>query len=557
MTVDSPLLERGTSDLHGSTAILANITAAEIVAAMTRSTFGPCGMKKLIINKHKKTKITDQAYAILEELDLKHPVAIMMRDATRSINKFLGDGSGTVLILAAELLTGAKELLRKGTHPTLIIDGYAGVSMDVVELLDAMATNHEATDRSTLLKVVRASLSKSMLELTFASALVDSVLRLAKKVRDHYEFDVKDVKIVKKSGGYVLDSKMYEGVILEQEVVRRDMPKRVEDARIAVVTCPIELRTPQRDKSTVRMSISQPWEMAQAAKSRVTTEESLVEKIVNTGANVVIHQLSMRSISELAQSFLAEKGVMAVRFVRDEDILRVSRATGASIVTDLNLMSPSDLGSARLVEERAVGGTKMVFIECGEKSPAASILVRGGSKLLLDQAEQSILNALSSVRCVIEHPGVLPVGGAVEMEIATRLRKMAPMTKGRKQLMYLAFADALEHVPIALAANSGMNILDSVTILRSGHNSGDMWLGVDPLSRRIRDMRQVGLYEPLYVKSGAIRSAVALANIILQIDRLIIAPDKKGLVRKRYEQHPAVGTPYDLQSRDLSLSPWT
>lgn len=518
------ILKEGSSRSQGREAQRSNITAALIIAESIRSSLGPKGMDKMLVDGFGDVTISNDGATILDEIDAQHPVAKMMVEVAKTQDDEVGDGTTSVVVLAGELLSKAQALMDKDVHPTVIVDGYQGASEKALEFLRKIAVKVNATDKSMLKKVARVSIASKLLaeyKDFVADLAVDAVLHVAEKSGTNYKADVDDVKVEKKPGGSLTDTVLIKGVLLDKEVVHPGMPRRVEKAKIALLNCPLEVEKTEFD---AKLNIQNPDQMKGFLEEEGKILRDMVDKITSTGANVVVCE---KGIDDSAQHFLASKNVLAVRRVKQSDMEKLARATGAKIFTNLEDLRASDLGHADLVEERKVSDDKMTFIEGCKDPKSVSILVRGGTERVVDEAERAVHDALSVVRDVIVEPQVVVGGGAVEAELSKLLRARAQKLSGKEQLAFQAYAEALEVIPLTLAENAGMDPINALMELRSKHQAKQIWAGIDPIKGRVADLSKLDVYEPLAVKVQALKSAGEAACMILRIDDVIAASKSK------------------------------
>jgi len=428
------------------------------------------------------------------------------------------------VVVAGELLTKAEELLNKNVHPTVIIDGYRKAADKALEILEKIAIPVDPMDKEFLKKVAMTSMASKLVSENrehLAEIAVNAILHVAQKVGDQYKADLDDILVQKKPGESITDTVLIKGMILDKEVVHPGMPKRVENARIALLDCPLEIEKTEFD---AKINIETPEQMEAFLREEENMLRGMVEKIKRAGANVVICQ---KGIDDMAQHFLARERILAVRRAKKSDMEKLAKATGGRIVTNLDDLKPEDLGYAELVEERKIGDDKMVFIEGCKNPRAVAILIRGGTERVVDEAERSLHDALCVVRDVVQEPKILAGGGAPEIEVARALREYASSLSGREQLAAQSFAEAIEIVPTALAENAGLDPIDILSELRARHEKGEIWAGVDVFGGKVRDMRELDVYEPLAVKRQVIKSATEAATMILKIDDVIAAGKMK------------------------------
>jgi thermosome len=518
------ILKEGTTRSRGREAQHANITAARIIAETVKSSLGPKGMDKMLVDSFGDVTITNDGATILDEIDVQHPAAKMMVEVAKTQDDEVGDGTTTAVVLAGELLTKAEELIDKDVHPTVIVDGYRAASEEALKALEEIAIKVEPTDREFLKKVAKVAVASKLLSEYkdyIADLTVDAILQVAEKTPEGYKVDIDDVKVEKKAGESLMDTKLVKGVVLDKEVVHPGMPKRIENAKIALLNCPLEIEKTEMD---AKINIETPEQMDAFLKEEERMLQEMVEKIAKAGANVVICQ---KGIDDMAQHFLAKKGILAVRRAKESDMEKLAKATGGKIITNLDDLTPNDLGFAKLVEERKVADDKMTFVEGCKNPKSVTILVRGGAERIVNEAERAIHDALCVVRDVVRDPRVVAGGGAPEAEVARKLRQYAEKLAGKEQLAVLAFAEALESIPMTLAENAGLDPIDIITELRARHDKGEKWAGVDVFSGKVADMSKLDVYEPLAVKMQVIKSASEAATMILRIDDVIAASKTK------------------------------
>ena len=514
------ILKEGTTRARGREAQHNNIMAAKIIAEAVKSSLGPKGMDKMLVDSLGDVTITSDGKTILDEIDVEHPAAKMMVEVAKTQDDEVGDGTTTSVIVAGELLSKAEELIDKNVHPTVIIDGYRKAADKALEILENIAIPVDPTDKEALKKVAMTSMASKIVSENkeqLADIVVDAILYVARKTDEEYLVDLDDIMVEKKPGESVTETRIIRGIVLDKEVVHSGMPKRVENAKIALLNCPLEVKKTEFD---AKVDIDSPEAMEAFLKEEENMLRNMVEKIANVGANVVICQ---KGIDDMAQHFLARNGILAVRRAKKSDMEKLSKATGGKIANNLDGLSEEDLGYAGLVEERKIGDDKMVFIEGCKDPHAVAILVRGGTERIVDEAERSIHDALCVVRDVVQEPKILMGGGAPEIEVAMNLRRYAHSLPGREQLAVQCFADALEVVPVTLAENAGLDPIDMLSELRATHDKGEKWAGVDVFEGKVNDMRELEVYEPLVVKKQVIKSATEAATMILKIDDVIAA----------------------------------
>jgi thermosome len=514
------ILREGTSRSRGQDALKANIMAAKIIAESVRSSLGPKGMDKMLVDGFGDVTITNDGATILDEMEVQHPAAKMMVEVAKTQDDEVGDGTTTSVVVAGELLKKAEELIDQGIHPTVIVDGYRQASNRALKVLEEIAIKIDPTDKATLRKVAEVSLASKILaedKEAMAELAVNAILQVAEKTPDGYKVDIDDVKVEKKPGESLTDTALIKGIVLDKEIVHPGMPKRVEDAKIALVDAPLEVEKTEFD---AKINIENPEQMKAFLDEEEKMLKDMTDKISGSGANVLLCE---KGIDDVAQHYLAKKGILAVRRVKQSDMEKLVKATGGKVVSNVNDLRAEDLGFAKLVEERKVADDKMTFVEGSKNPKAVTILVRGGSERLVDEAERAIHDALCVVRDVVLDPRVVGGGGAPEAEVARRLREHAQTLSGKEQLAVIAFGEALETLPTALAENAGLDPIDILVQLRVAHEKGQLWAGVDVNESKVADLKERGILEPLGVKVQVIKSAAEAAGMILKIDDVIAA----------------------------------
>lgn len=521
------VLKEGTTETKDKDAQRNNITAAKLVAELVKSSLGPRGMDKMLVDPLGDVTITNDGATILKDIDVQHPAAKMMVEVSKSIDNEVGDGTTSSVVVAGSLLEKAEELIDKGVHPTLIVDGYKKCSIKANEILRTIATKVDASDNVILNKISETSMSSKMVSANskhLSKIVVDAILAAADGTGDEYHVDIDNIKVDKKPGGSIDDTSLVRGMILDKEVAHAAMPKRIEDAKIALVNSPLEIEKTEID---AKISISSPEQIQSFMDEENRILKNMVDKVISAGANILVCQ---KGIDDLAQHYLSKANVLAVRSVKDSDMAKLSRATGGRIVTNIEELSTNDLGYSKLVEERKVESDKWVFIEGCKNPKALSVLIRGGSQRVVDEAERSIHDALMSVKDVLEYPYITAGGGAPEAVVAQRLREWSVSLPGREQLAAEKYADALDSIPLTLARNAGMDVIDTQVQLHSKiSDSRTPKIGIDVMNAKIADMSSKGIYDPLAVKENIINSATETASLILRIDNVIEASKTKDM----------------------------
>ncbi|MBS7616569.1 TCP-1/cpn60 chaperonin family protein [Candidatus Bathyarchaeota archaeon] len=518
------ILKEGSSRSRGKEAQHTNIMAARIIAETVKSSLGPKGMDKMLVDSFGDVTVTSDGRTILDEMDVQHPAAKMMVEVAKTQDNEAGDGTTTAVVLSGELLNKAEELINKNIHPTIIIDGYKKAAEKALEVVEKIAIPVNLNSQEHLKKAAMTCMASKLVaehREYLAELAVKAVLQVAEKENGEYKADIDDIKVEKKAGESIKDTTLINGIVLDKEVVHSGMPKRVENAKIAILDASLEIEKTEFD---AKINIESPEQMDAFLKQEEAMLKEMVEKLAAIGANVVLCQ---KGIDDMAQHFLARKGILAVRRIKKSDVEKLAKATGGKIITNLDDVSPSDLGYASLVEERKIGNDKMTFVEGCKHPRAVTILIRGATERLIDEAERSLHDALCVVRDIVEEPKILAGGGAPELEIARALKKYAETLPGREQLAVKSFAEALEAIPATLTENAGLDPIDILSELRAKHEKGEAWTGIEVLSGKVQDMREAGVFEPISVKKQVIKSATEAASLILKIDDVIAAGKAK------------------------------
>ena len=518
------LLREGTTETKGNQAQRNNITAAKTIAEIVRTSLGPRGMDKMLVNNLGDVTITNDGATILKEMDIQHPAAKMMVEISKATDSEVGDGTTSTVVLAGSLLSKAEELISKGVHSTVIVDGYRMASEKAIEILKNASTKVDPADRQMLGKIARTSMASKLVSVNsepLSKIVVDAVIAVAEKADGHYKVDIDNIKIEKKAGGSIEDTKLIQGIVLDKEVVHGAMPKRIEEAKIALLNAALEIEKPEM---SAEIRISEPQQMHMFLEEENRMLKSMVDKITASGANVLLCQ---KGIDDLAQHYLAKEGILAVRRVKESDMNNLAKATGGRVLSNIDELSADDLGYAKLVEERKVETDKWVFVEGCKNPKALSILIRGGSQRVVDEAERSVHDAIMAVKDVVEYPYITVGAGAPEVYISQKIRGWSASLSGRSQLAVERFADSVEDIAIALAENAGMDPLDTQTQLRAKAALAKPKYGVDVINGKVTDMAAKDVYEPLKVKEQIISAATEVSSMILRIDD-VISVSKSG-----------------------------
>jgi thermosome len=519
------ILREGSERSRGRDAQRNNIMAAKTIAEAVKSALGPKGMDKMLVDSSGDVTITSDGRTILDKMDIEHPAAKMMVEVAKTQDAEVGDGTTTAVILAGELLGKAEDLINKGVHPTVIVEGYIKATDKALKTLENIAIPVKPTEKGFLKKVAATSMASKLVaekKEQLAAIAVEAVLSVARKVGEDYLVDLDDITIEKKPGESLTETRLIEGLVLDKEVVHSGMPKRVEKAKIALLESALEIKKTEFD---TKINIESPEQIESFLREEEDMLKAMVEKIVVTEANVVICQ---KGIDDMIQHLLSRKGILAVQRVKESDMKKLSMATSGKTVTNLDGLSKSDLGYAELVEERKIGDDKMTFIEGCKNPRSVAILIRGADKRFLNEAERSVHDALCVVRDMVQAPKIVAGGGAPEMEIARTLRGYAETLPGREQLAVRSFGEAMEIVPLTLGENAGLDPIDLLLELRARHEKEEKWAGVDVFEGKIKDMRELEVYEPLAVKKQTIKSAAEAATMILRVDDVIASGRMKA-----------------------------
>jgi thermosome len=514
------ILPEGTFRTRGTDAQKNNIAAAKAVADAVRSTLGPKGMDKMLVDSIGDIVITNDGVTILEEMEIEHPSAKMMVEVAKTQNEEVGDGTTTSVIIAGELLKKAEELLEQEIHPTVITKGFKIAKDEALKILDEISIPVKLADTDTLRKIAITAMSGKSVEKAspkLADLVVEAVVMVAKNEDGKIVIDDDDIKREKKHGGSSEDTELIRGIVIDKEVVHPGMPKTVRNAKIALVDVALEVKETETD---AQIRITSPEQMQAFIEQEQKMLKEMVEKVVASGANVLMCQ---KGIDDIVQHYLSKKGILACRRVKKSDIEALAKATGGRIVSNLDDLDPSDLGFAKLVEEKKIAGEAMTFIRECKDPKSVTILVRGSTEHVVDEVDRSIEDAIGAVSSAIEIGKIVAGAGAPEAEVAKRLRKFAEKFSGREQLAIRAFAEALEVVPRTLAENAGLDPIDILVELRSAHEQGKINFGLDISGGKMTDAIAAGVIDPLKVKTQAVKSAAEAAEMILRIDDVISA----------------------------------
>jgi len=495
-----------------------NIAAAKLVAELVKTSLGPRGLDKMLVDSLGDVTITNDGATILKEIDTQHPAAKMMVEISKTIDTEVGDGTTSSVVFAGALLEKAEKLLEKDVHSTVIIDGYQAASEKALELLAKLAKTIKPDDRESLIKIAKTSMQSKLVSedsAPLSKLVVDSILKIAEKDGDKHSVDLDNLKVEKKAGGSIDDTSLINGIVLDKEIVHSGMPTKVEEAKIALVNTALEV---EKTEMSAEIRISDPTQMQQFLEEENKMLKSMVDKIHNIGANVLICQ---KGIDDISQHYLSKHGVLAVRRVKESDMTKLAKATGGRISTNLDDISADDLGSAEIVQQKKVESDKWVFIEGCKNPRSVTVLIRGGSQRVVDEVDRSIHDALMVVKDVVEKPSIVAGGGSPEAYLAAELNEWSSSSEGREQLAIKQYAEAFESIPLTIAENAGMDPIDTIITLRANQSSGKQTMGINAKESKIGDMFRLDIVEPLVVKEQIIKSATEAACMILRIDDVI------------------------------------
>jgi len=519
------VLKEGTQREKGKGAQHNNIQAAKAIADAVRSTLGPKGMDKMLVDSMGDVVITNDGVTILKEIDVEHPGAKMLVEVAKTQDEECGDGTTTAVILAGELLKKAEDLIEQNVHPTVINTGYRMAAEKATEVLNKAAMNVSVNDTEILKIIAMTSMSSksaSMSKDVLADVAVKAVKAIVEKRDNKLIADIDNIQIIKKHGGSVSDTEAIEGIIIDKEVVHPAMPKRVKNAKIALIDAAFEIKKTEVD---AKIEIRDPNQLQAFLDEEEKTLKRYVDCIKKSGANVIFCQ---KGIDDLVQYYLSKEGIYAARRLKKSDMEKLSKATGGKIVSKIQDLNKSDLGAAAMVEEKKISDDSMTFITGCKDAKAVSILIRGGTEHVVDEIERSLHDALSVIGVAIEDGKIATGGGSMATEISLRLRDYASSVGGREQMAIDAFADAIEVVPRTLAENAGLDPIDIVLELRKAHKSGKVHAGINVFTGKVTDMKKENVLEPVRVGTQAISSATEAATMILRIDDIIASKSGGG-----------------------------
>ena len=512
------VLREGSKQSRGRDALKNNINAAKLITEIISTSLGPRGMDKMLVDSLGDITITNDGATILKEIDVQHPAAKMMVEVAKATDNEVGDGTTSAVVIAGALLEKAESLIENEIHPVIIAEGYKKAANKAISLLAEIAKKIDINDKDTLEKIARTSMLTKLVSVEaadLAKMVVEGVLSIMEKKDEGFKVSINNIKVEKKTGGSISDSRIINGIVLDKEVVNNNMPKKIQNAKIALISAPLEI---EKTEFEAKINISAPNQIKSFIEEENQILKEMVDKIKSTGANVVLCQ---KGIDDMVQHFLAKAGILAVRRIKESDMDKLSKATGGRVVGNITDLTEKDLGLAQNVEEKQIEDDNWTYIEGCKNPKAVTFLIRGGSQRVIDEVERSIHDAIMVVKDVIEKPYFLPGGGAPEAYLSYKLRVWGQTLSGREQLAVEKFAEALESIPIWLARNAGMNTIDAITQLRSKQSAGDKYTGVDVINGVIGDIEKINIVEPINVKEQIIKSATETANMILRIDNIV------------------------------------
>ena len=495
-----------------------NIAAAKLVADLVKTSLGPRGLDKMLVDSLGDVTITNDGATILKEIDAQHPAAKMMVEVSKTIDTEVGDGTTSSVVFAGALLEKAEKLLEKDVHSTVIVDGYQAASEKSLELLADFAKSIKPDDQESLIKIAKTSMQSKLISEDsepMSKLVVGAILKIAEKNGDAYSVDLDNLKVEKKSGASIQDTALIKGIVLDKEIVHSGMPTKIQNAKIALVNAALEV---EKTEMSAEIRISDPSQMQMFLEEENRMLKEMVTKLHNVGTNVLICQ---KGIDDISQHYLAKHGILAVRRVKESDMTKLAKATGGRITTNLDDITEKDLGHADLVQQKKIETDKWVFIEGCKNPHSVTILIRGGSQRVVDEVDRSIHDSLMVVKDVIETPSIVTGGGSAEAYLAGQLNEYADSFDGREQLAVKQYAEALESIPLTIAENAGMDPIDTIISLRAKQNSGKKGSGINAREGKIGDMNSLNILEPLVVKEQIIKSATETACMILRIDDVI------------------------------------
>jgi len=520
------ILKEGTTRSRGKEAQRNNIMAARVIGEVLKTTLGPRGMDKMLIDSLGDITITNDGATILKEIDVEHPAAKMLIEIAKTQDDMVGDGTTTAVVLASEILKKAEELLDQNIHPIILVAGYRKAAQKAIEIIAKNAVTIDIEDHDMMMKVALTSMGSKAVggaKEHFAEIAIEAIKQVTQKQADRIVADIDNVQLVKKTGKSLIETQLFRGIIIDKEIANPGMPRKIENAKIALLDMALEI---EKTEMTAEIRIHEPNQMKAFLDQEDSTLKEMVTKIKASGANVVFCQ---KGIDDMVQHYLSKEGIMAARRVKESDMEKLARATGGKVSANLNDLKTDDLGFAGLVEERKIGDDKMVFVEKCKDPHSVAILIRAGLERMVDEAERVIVDVLSVISDVTENNKIVAGGGAIEIEIAKELRNYSTKVGGRQQLAVEAFADAVEVIPRMLAENGGLEPIDILIELRQAHDKENgKFIGINVYTGKLQNSLENGVIEPMVVKEQAIQSAAESAAIILRVDDVITAKSPRG-----------------------------
>ena len=495
-----------------------NIAAAKLVAELVKSSLGPRGLDKMLVDSLGDVTITNDGATILKEIDVQHPAAKMIVEISKTVDNEVGDGTTSSVVFAGALLARAEDLLKKDVHSSTIVEGFQTAAEKTLEIYSQLSKKIKPDDRASLIKIATTSMQSKLISEDsgiLSKVVVDAILSIATKKGETYTVDLENIKVEKKAGASIQDTQIVKGIVLDKEIVHSGMPTRIEKAKIALINSALEI---EKTEMSAEIRITDPTQMQMFLEEENRMLKTMVDKLHDVGANVLICQ---KGIDDIAQHYLAKHGILSVRRVKESDMTKLSKATGGNVISNLDDLSEKDLGSSDLVHQKKVESDKWVFIEGCKLPQSITMLIRGGSQRVIDEVDRSIHDALMVVKDVIEKPEIVAGGGAPEAFAASQLKDWADNFDGREQLAIKKYAEALEVIPLTIAENAGMDPIDTMANLRAKQNQGQKWTGIDARNTKIADMLAIDVIEPIAVKEQIIKSATEAACMILRIDDVI------------------------------------
>ena len=512
------VLKESALQTKGKDAQQNNIAAAKLVAQLVKSSLGPRGLDKMLVDSLGDVTITNDGATILKEIDVQHPAAKMIVEISKTVDNEVGDGTTSSVVFGGALLARAEDLLKKDVHSSTIIEGFQAASEKTLEIYSQLSKKIQPDDKASLLKIASTSMQSKLISedsTNLSKIVVDAILAIATKKGDQYSVDLENIKVEKKPGGSIDDTQIIQGIVLDKEIVHSGMPTRIEGAKIALINSALEI---EKTEMSAEIRITDPTQMQMFLEEENRMLKTMVDKLHDVGANVLICQ---KGIDDIAQHYLSKHGIMAVRRVKESDMIKLSKATDGRVISNLDDLSENDLGHANLAHQKKVESDKWVFIEGCKHPQSVTMLIRGGTQRVIDEVDRSIHDSLMVVKDVIEKPEIVAGGGAPESFAASQLKTWADNFDGREQLAIKKYAEALEVIPLTIAENAGMDPIDTMATLRSKQSQGQKWTGIDAKNTKIADMMAINVLEPIVVKEQIIKSATEAACMILRIDDVI------------------------------------